>query len=145
KIAQHAACSGDDCCLVNDFLRSAVALVWSPSRRKSVNVSLEYGLDFLPALSGGDRLGAHLFASLLVVATDDCRSATSDLAHHAAWRSGVGLGIGRRDIFPVVTPWRMPGARRRVDDCPKRRRGRAGSPGRLVFIFVIIRVASGEQ
>jgi len=110
---------------------------------KSVEVSLEYGLDLLPALSRGDRFGAHLFASLLVIAANDCRSATSDLAHHAAWRSGVRLGTWRRDIFRVVTAWRVPGARRRVDDLPKRRSGRAGDPGRLDWARVRIRKRDG--
>jgi hypothetical protein len=57
-----------------------------------------------------------LFASLLAIAANDCRSTTSDLAHHAAWRSGVRLGDWRRDIFPVVAPWRVLGASWRVDD-----------------------------
>src|SRR4029077_15480018 len=70
RAAQRARSStrnGDDCCLANAFRRSAVALDRSHSGRKSVEVSLEYGLDLLPALSRGDRLGAHLFASLLVI------------------------------------------------------------------------------
>src|SRR4029450_8209556 len=138
KIAQRATCSGDDCCVANDFRRSTLALDRSRCRRKSIAVSLERGLDFLPALSRGDRLGAHLFASLLVVAANDRREAASNLTHHAAWRRRVRLGIWGGDIFAVVASWCMPGARRCLDDFPKRRRGRAGDPGRLVFLFPLM-------
>ena len=116
KVPRSPIGAGDDCCLANDFRRSAFALDRSHSGRKSVEVSLEYGLDLLPAISGGDRLGAHLFASLLVVAANDCRTATSNLAHNAAWRGGVRLGSWRRDIFPMVAARRLPRACRCMDD-----------------------------
>ena len=119
--ARDPAGAGDDCCLANDFRCSAIALDRIYGRRKSVEVSLECRVDFLSALPRGNRFGAHLFASLLAIATNDCGEATSDLAHHATWRRRVGLGSWRRDIFHLVSPWRVPGARRCVDDFPKRR------------------------
>ena len=78
-------------------------------------------VDFLSALPRGNRFGAHLFASLLAIATNDCGEATSDLAHHATWRRRVRLGSWRRDIFRLVAARRVPGACRCVDDFPKRR------------------------
>src|SRR4029077_9332674 len=90
-------------------------------RRKSAKVSLERRVDFLSALPRDNRLGADLFSSLLSIAANDCSAATSDLADHATWRSRARLGSRRRDIFPVVAAWRVPGAGRCVDDFPKRR------------------------
>ena len=58
-------------------------------------------------------------------------AATGDLADHATWRSRVRLGSRRRDIFPVVAAWRVPGAGGCVDDFSKKRRGGAGDPRRL--------------
>ena len=113
--------SGDDCCLANDFRCSAIALDRIFGGRKSVKVSLDRRVDFLSALPRGNRFGAHLFASVLAIATNDCGEATSDLAHHATWRRRVGLGSWRRDIFPLVAARRVPGACRCVDDFPKRR------------------------
>src|SRR5439155_4314329 len=73
----------------------------------------------------------HFFASLLVIAANDCRSATSDLAHHATWRRRVRLGGWWRDILNLVASWRVPCASRCVDDLPKRRRAGTTNSGRL--------------
>src|SRR5439155_24544251 len=124
RLAQSARSptgTSDDRRLANDFRRSAVALDRIYGRRKSLEVSLECRVDVLSALPCGHRLGADFFASLLAIAANDCSAATSDRADHAARRSRVRLGSWRRDIFPLVAAWCVPGGGRCVGDFPKMR------------------------
>ena len=106
------------------FGAAPLLLIGFIGRRKSAKVSLECRVDFLSPLPRGNRLGAHVSPALLAIATNDCGEATSDLAHHATGRRRVRLGGWWRDIFHLVAPWRVPGARRCVDDFPKRRKSR---------------------
>src|SRR5262249_46859160 len=110
-----------DCGVANDFRHCAIALDWICGRGKSLEVSLERGLGFLSAVSRGNRIRAHLFASLLVVAANDCGEATGNLAHYSTWCGRIRLGSWRGDIFSVVAFWRVLGARRSVDDLSKGR------------------------
>jgi len=124
--------SSDDCRMANDFRRRPFAFDWVHSRRESDQVSLERDLDFLSALSRDNRLGAHVSPALLVATANDSRTATNNLADHATRRSGIRLGNRRRNIFNLVAAWRVPGARWRVDNFPKRGRAGTRDPGGLV-------------
>src|SRR5205814_9819539 len=58
--------------------------------------------------------------------------ATSNLAHHSAWRGCVRLGDWWRDIFTLVAVGGWFCLSRRVDDFPKRRSSGTGDSGGLV-------------
>src|SRR6266581_430647 len=111
--------------MANGLWRGAAALDRIHRGRKPAALSLERLVDLLFALPCRDRLGAHVFASLLAPATNDCGEPASDLAHHATWRGRARVGDWRRKILPLVARWCVFCARWRVDDFPPIRSERA--------------------
>ena len=89
-------------------------------------------LSVLPALSGCDRLGADVFASLLAVATPDRRAAAKHLAHYSTRSGHARLVVRRRNISVLVLARRCARSCGRVDDFPKSACARAVDSGRVV-------------
>ncbi len=73
----------------------------------------------LSPLSGCDRLGADISASVLVVATPDGRAVAKHLAHHSTRSSHARVVVRRRNISALVFVRRRAGPCGSVDDFPK--------------------------
>ena len=82
-------------------------------------LSLDRLVSVLPALSGCDRLGVDVSASVLAAATPDGRAAAKHLAHHSTRSSHARLVVRRRNISTLVLVRRCAGPCRSVDDFPK--------------------------
>src|SRR5205814_4724748 len=106
-------------CLANDFWNCAVITAWIDCRWKSGALSLDRLVTVLPALSGGDRLGADVSASLLAAATPDGRAAAKHLTHHSTRSSDARLVVRRRKLSALLLVRRCAGPFRSVDDFPK--------------------------
>ena len=89
-------------------------------------------LNVLPALSGCDRLGADVSASLLAAATPDGRAAAKYLAHHSTRSSHARLVVRRRNISALVLVRRCAGSCGSVDDFPKSACARPADSRRVV-------------
>src|SRR6266576_2390516 len=107
--------------MADDFRNCAVVTAWVGCRWKSGALSLDRLVTVLPALSGGDRLGADVSASLLAAATPDGRAAAKHLTHHSTRSSDARLVVRRRNISALVLVRRCAGPCGRLDDFPPSR------------------------
>ena len=105
--------------MANDFRNCAVVTAWVGRRWKSGALSLDSKLSVLLALSGCDRLGVDVLASVLAAATPDGRAAAKHLAHYSTRSSHARVVVRRRNISALVVVRRCAGPCRRVDDFPK--------------------------
>src|ERR1044072_5397807 len=105
--------------MANDFRNCAVVTAWVRCRWKSRAFPLDCLVSILPALSGGDWLGADVSASLLVAAAIDGRATAKHLADHSTRSSHVRLVVRRGDISTLVLIRRWPGTCGSVDDFSK--------------------------
>src|SRR4029450_1448508 len=105
--------------MADDFRYCGVGTTWVGDRWKPNALSLDSKLSVLPALSGCDRLGADVSASVLVAATPDSRAAAKYLAHHSTWSGHARLVVRQRDISGLVLVRCCVGPCGSVDDFPK--------------------------
>src|SRR5947208_382980 len=105
--------------MADDFRNCAVVTAWVGRRWKSGALSLDRLVSVLSPLSGCDRLGADVSASVLVVATPDGRAVAKYLAHHSTRSSHARVVVRRRNISALVVVRRCAGPCRRVVDFPK--------------------------
>src|SRR4029453_1339670 len=126
-----AARARDARCVADDFRNCAVVATWVGRRWESCALSLDPFVSVLPAVSGCDRLGADIFASLLVAAAPERRAAAKHLAHHSTGRGDARVVVRRRNISALLLVWRCASPCRGVDDFPKSASAGAIGSGRL--------------
>src|ERR1044071_7890210 len=88
--------------MADDIWDRAVAGSGICCRWESGAFSLDRVVRVLSALSGCDRLGSDVFASLLAAAAPDGCATTKHLAHHTAGCSNAWVVVRQRDISCLV-------------------------------------------
>src|SRR5262245_12961719 len=118
--------------MADDFRHCAVVTPWIRRRWKSGALSLDRLVSVLPLLSGCDRFGADVSASVLAAATPDGRAAAKHLAHHSTGSSDARLVVRRRNISDLLLVRHCTGPCGSVDDFPKNIRARPDDSRRVV-------------
>src|SRR5713101_357242 len=91
ETARPRACPGHACGVANVLRHHSVDRARVRRRWQPGPVPLERNGVVLPALSGGDRIGADLSPSLLALAAHDRNKSTNHLPHHAARRGRLWM------------------------------------------------------
>src|SRR5262249_8541060 len=126
-----AACARNAGCVANDFRSCAVVIAWVRCRWKPGAFSLDFDGRVLLDLSGCDRLGTDLSASLLAATAPDCGAVAKHLSDYSTGSGYARLVARGRNISALVPVRRCTGPCWRMDDFPKNGSSGTSNSGRL--------------